>query len=50
MGHCPLIVKNFLENNCALWLKTKQREGFSLKLIPYYLALIAENLAKKSTD
>lgn len=50
MGHCPLFGKNCLENNCALWLKTKQREGCSLEQIPYYLALIAEELAKKSTD
>ncbi len=50
MLHCPLLGKNCVGNNCQLWLKTKQREGCSLELIPYYLAVIAEDLAKKPTD
>jgi hypothetical protein len=49
MGHCPLLGKNCLENNCVIWLKTKEKEGCSLKLIPYYLSVIAEDLNKKPT-
>jgi hypothetical protein len=49
MGHCPLLGKDCVGNLCQLWLKTKQREGCSLELIPHYLAVIAEDLTKKPT-